>query len=259
MELNIYQVDAFAEELFTGNPAAVVPLDKWLDDDLMQKIALENNLSETVFYVPKEGRYHIRWFTPTKEVKLCGHATLAAAFIINKLSISALNEFVFDSLSGELSVVKKGNKFELNFPALKYQEVKLPDWVSGFNISPLKVYNSEMDHLLVFNSQEEIEQLEPNLELLARVNTRGFIVTAKGNEVDFVSRFFAPGSGINEDPVTGSAHTVLTPFWSDQLNKSEMSALQLSQRGGSLQVELTGERVLIAGKAKLFLTGVIHL
>jgi PhzF family phenazine biosynthesis protein len=259
--LKIYQVDAFVEGPFSGNPAAVCPLDEWLSDELMQGIALENNLSETAFYVKKEGHYELRWFTPTIEVDLCGHATLATAFVLFEKEGHTGNEIQFISpRSGDLSVAKKENLYTINFPADVLQEVSLSDNVLyGLNIDPLKAFRGNTDVILIFKSEEDIIKLKPDFSLLAKIEARGVICTAPGNNEDFVSRFFGPNAGVNEDPVTGSAHTSLTPLWAKRLDKDQLTARQLSQRGGYLECQLLNDRVAISGRARLYLEGSIMI
>jgi PhzF family phenazine biosynthesis protein len=260
MKLQIYQADAFAAGLFKGNPAAVVPLTKWLNDETMQLIAMENNLSETAFFIPEGNQFHIRWFTPKAEVKLCGHATLASAHILfNELNFQS-EQIEFNSKSGILTVKKTGDKLQLDFPADFAAEVEpVPVFAEAFGIQPSTTLKGRTDYLLLFDSEEIIRNIEPNFQLLYQSDARGIMVTAKGNKVDFVSRFFAPGVGIDEDPVTGSAHTTLIPFWANRLNKTEMTALQLSARGGELWCSLSDDRVLIAGKAVTYLRGEIEV
>lgn len=260
MKLRIYQADAFASGLFKGNPAAVVPLNEWLPDGIMQQIAAENNLSETAFFIPEGDYFHIRWFTPKAEVNLCGHATLATAHVLfNELNFQK-TQIVFNSKSGLLTVEKLGKKLQLDFPADLAQPVNsVPVFTEALGFEPLATFKGRTDYLLLFDSEEIIQNLKPNFHLLKQSDARGIIVTAKGNDVDFVSRFFAPGVGIDEDPVTGSAHTTLVPFWSAKRHKKEMTALQLSSRGGELWCTLAGDRVLIAGKAVTYLRGEIEI
>lgn len=260
MKLQIYQADAFAAGLFKGNPAAVVQLTEWLSDELMQQIAMENNLSETAFFIPEGDHFHIRWFTPKAEVKLCGHATLATAHILfNELNFQG-DLLEFESLSGILTVKKVGDKLQLDFPADFAVEVEPIDtFTEAFGAKPIKTLKGRTDYLLLFDSEETIQNLQPNIQLLLSTNARGIMVTANGNEVDFVSRFFAPAVGVNEDPVTGSAHTTLIPFWANKLDKMELTALQLSARGGQLWCTLFGNRVFIAGKAVTYLRGEIEI
>jgi len=260
MKLKIYQADAFAASLFKGNPAAVVPLTEWLPDETLQQIAAENNLSETAFFIPEGDHFHIRWFTPKAEVKLCGHATLATAYVLfNELGFQG-EQIKFNSKSGILTVKKVGDKLQLDFPADFAQPVEpIPVFAEAFGAHPLATFKGRTDYLLLFDSEETIRNFQPDISLLLATEARGIMVTAKGNDVDFVSRFFAPAVGVNEDPVTGSAHTTLVPFWAKRLNKIEMTALQLSARGGQLWCTLSGDRVLIAGKAVTYLRGEIEV
>lgn len=256
----VYIVDAFTDKLFSGNNAAVCPLKEWLPDALMQQIAFENNLAETTFVVQEKEGYRIRWFTPAVEVDLCGHATLAAAHVLMNHLGYATDKIVFNSRSGKLMVIKTGNALTLDFPADSIMETTNKDsFTHCFSLQPKEIYKGKTDYLFVFETQKDIEQLIPNLDAIARLDARGVIVTAKGDEADFVSRFFAPQSGINEDPVTGSAHTTLTPYWSRILGKNTFKARQLSARGGELGCELLGDRVLISGQAVTYLIGDIQL
>jgi PhzF family phenazine biosynthesis protein len=259
MKQKIYQIDAFADKVFSGNPAAVCPLDKWLDDETMLKIAAENNLAETAFFVKKAGRFEIRWFTPTVEVDLCGHATLAAAFVLFNHENHAESTIEFYSpRSGTLSVTKNGKFLTLNFPSDNFEPVEFTDEMSScFDLVPISTFKGKTDYLFVFKNEEEIINIKPAFHEISKLHCRGVIITAKGNDVDFVSRFFAPQVGVNEDPVTGSAHTTLTPYWSKELNKTEMTAIQLSERKGYLQTKYLNERVEITGEGKLYLIGEI--
>lgn len=261
MKQKIYQVDAFADRIFSGNPAAVCPLEQWLSDDILQKIAMENNLAETAFYVKQGDQYQIRWFTPTVEVDLCGHATLAAAFVLFNHENENGNRIQFYSpRSGALTVTKKGELLTLNFPSDPLTPLPLTDNITGcFDIKPTLAFKGKTDYLLVFDNEEEIRKVRPAFDAIAKLKARGVIITAKGNKVDFVSRFFAPQSGIQEDPVTGSAHTTLTPYWAERLKKAELTAIQLSARKGHLQCHYLDDRVEISGQAKLYLTGEIYL
>lgn len=266
MKQQIFQVDAFAGELFRGNPAAVCILDSWLPDSLMQAVAAENNLSETAFAVPAGQGYEIRWFTPATEVALCGHATLATAHVLfNELPAEsgpgAGNRLEFYSRQrGTLTVTRDGEWLELDFPADVPAESRMPvGMVEAMGAEPRECLRGTTDYLLVYKNQAAIERLEPDFGLLKQIDARGVIVTAPGDSADFVSRFFAPQSGIDEDPVTGSAHTMLVPYWSNQLKKRQLEALQLSARGGQLRCEFRGDRVGIAGRAVTYLTGRIRL
>ncbi len=258
MKLNIYQVDAFAENVFTGNPAAVVPLKNWLFDETMQNIAMENNLSETAFFVPAENGFHIRWFTPTTEVNLCGHATLATAHVLFQHLNYQGKEILFQSKSGILNVKRKNEQIVLDFPTSEVIEVKLPENIEqAFGILPQKGFIGREDLMYVFESQKEIENLKPDFNFLKTLEMRGIIATAPSIEYDFVSRFFAPSEGIDEDPVTGSAHTMLVPYWAKSLGKEELVARQISKRGGILHCKHLGKRVEIGGKAVTYLVGEI--
>ncbi|MCE3281367.1 MAG: PhzF family phenazine biosynthesis protein [Chitinophagaceae bacterium] len=255
--MTLYQVDAFTDKLFSGNPAAVCPLEKWLPDEIMQQLAMENNLAETAFFVPnKDGSFHLRWFTPTVEVDLCGHATLAAAFVLFNERGYNENMIRFQSKSGELKVSRDGAMITLDFPSVKPEPTPPPvGLLEGLNVSSSRVYFGAWDYMVVLDNQDAIEQLAPDFPTLSKVNSRGIIATAKSNDVDFVSRCFYPQSGINEDPVTGSAHTITTTYWANELNKTKLIAKQLSPRGGTLICELKGDRVLMSGKGRLYLKG----
>jgi PhzF family phenazine biosynthesis protein len=255
----LYQVDAFASELFKGNPAAVVPLDAWLDATTMLQIAAENNLSETAFFVGAEGRYHIRWFTPTDEIDLCGHATLAAAFVIFRFLERRRDALTFESRSGDLTVTRAGNILTLDFPAARGESRPPPPLLAEALGKPPAEYYAGRYHLAVFDSEKTIRELQPNLELVKKLPGVGLIVTAPGEQEDFVSRFFCPQIGIAEDPVTGAAHCYLTPYWAQRLQKNELTARQVSSREGELLCSLAGERVRISGQAKLYLEGILHL
>ncbi|HNW99636.1 MAG TPA: PhzF family phenazine biosynthesis protein [Bacteroidales bacterium] len=260
MKIKLFQVDAFAEKLFMGNPAAVCPLEKWLPDEILQKIAMENNLSETAFFVNENNAFHIRWFTPLTEVDLCGHATLATSHVIFNLLHHENDVIHFFSKSGVLSVRKENEYLILNFPTDKISKIEIPAIIAeGIGMAPVETYKGTSDYMLIYKNQEQIENIKPDFKILSKTGTRGIIVTSKGNECDFVSRFFGPGVGIDEDPVTGSAHTTLIPYWKNVLNKNEMTAIQLSKRKGHLKCKYLGERVEIAGKAKTYLIGEIEI
>jgi len=259
MKLPIYQVDAFTSKLFGGNPAAVCPLEYWLEDGILQSIAAENNLSETAFFVKKENSYELRWFTPEAEVDLCGHATLASAFVIFNLLKSENEKIIFQTKSGKLEVTKRNDLLVMNFPSRKPVATKIPEGlIEAIGKEPKEVLQSR-DLLLVYETEEDILSLQPDFALLKKINCFGYIATAKGNEADFVSRFFAPKEGINEDPVTGSSHSTLIPFWAERLGKTELHAFQVSKRRGELFCKLLGDRVEIAGNAVLYLTGSIEI
>jgi len=266
MQLPIYQIDAFTSQAFKGNPAAIVPLTQWLDDESMQAIAEENNLAETAFFIPCEDAsfdYYIRWFTPTDEVKLCGHATIATAFVLfEELGFKGEN-IRFNSLSGLLGVSKKDKTYTLNFPAQPATACAIPDkLIQGLGLKPEACFASE-DYLAIVDSQESLEQLNINLPALAELDLRGIIVSAPAKHqlqvqgIDFVARFFAPAIGIDEDPVTGSAYTELMPYWAARLGKQKLSAMQLSKRTGMIDCELLGDRVNISGSAVKYLQGEI--
>jgi len=262
MTLNLYQVDAFTSTIFGGNPAAVCLLDTWLDDSIMQQIAQENNLAETAFVVSEGDGYAIRWFTPEIEVALCGHATLAAAFVIFDQKPGSFNTVRFNSVqSGPLQVEKSASGLlTLDFPADVITQIEHDTAITeAIGLIPKQTFKGKTDYLLIYGSQENIEQIRPNFHLLHQLNCRGVIVSAPGDKVDFVSRFFAPQCGVPEDPVTGSAHTTLIPFWSKKLGKVKMKAQQLSKRGGDLGCEYLGDRVKISGDAVLYMKAEINI
>jgi PhzF family phenazine biosynthesis protein len=258
MNLPIYKVDAFTDRLFAGNPAAVVPLETWLADGLMQDIAAENNLSETAFYVRGPEGFAIRWFTPAVEVDLCGHATLGSAFVAFSRGDAAGDWMEFSSRSGPLRVRREGDFLVLDFPAHVPEPAPSPDGLAeALGAAPREIWRGGTDYLLVFDREADVQRLEPDFARLAAVPARGLIATAPGTDADFVSRFFAPRVGVPEDPVTGSSHTRLTPYWTRRLGKAELTARQLSRRGGTLRCRMAGDRVEIAGQARLYLTGTI--
>jgi PhzF family phenazine biosynthesis protein len=261
MKLLLYQLDAFTDSLFSGNPAAVVPLESWLSDELMQNIACENNLSETVFFVPNEQGFQIRWFTPSTEVDLCGHATLAAAYVIFFIQNDSRTEISFESKSGTLKVSREDQWLTLDFPVDQFHVSVAPPALSEsiWPISQFEVFKGKSDLMVVLDNEKQLRELKPDVIVLSTIPARGVILTAPGDEVDFVSRFFAPQSGIDEDPVTGSAHTTLIPYWAERLCKTKMTARQVSPRGGYLRCELAGDRTFISGQAKLYLTGEINV
>ncbi len=260
MKIPIYQVDAFTNRVFSGNPAAVCPLSEWLEDDVLQSIAAENNLSETAFFVGESGKYNLRWFTPKTEVDLCGHATLAAAFVILNFIDTSLDSVTFETISGNLIVSEEKNGLlSMNFPSRKPRSCSIPEELTrGLGAVPREVLLSR-DYLVVYDSEDDIEEIEPDMELLKDLDSLGVIVTAPGKTADFVSRFFAPKVGVPEDPVTGSSHCTLVPYWSERLKKKNLKALQLSPRGGELYCEDLGDRVKIGGYAVLYLEGTINI
>lgn len=260
MKLPIYQVDAFTDTLFSGNPAAVVPLSEWLPDEVLAHIAAENNLAETAFYVKNDSGFHLRWFTPTVEVDLCGHATLATAYVIFHHYHYNGDTIHFQTRSGVLTVTRNDSWLTLNFPVDPYQiAVAPPALMESLHVSIGEVYKGKTDYMVVLDSEEDLINLDYDIIILSTIPARGIIVTAPGSDVDFVSRFFGPQSGIDEDPVTGSAHTTLIPYWANRLAQTKLTAKQLSPRGGYLQCELAGDRVNISGQAKLYLQGEIYL
>jgi predicted PhzF superfamily epimerase YddE/YHI9 len=260
MKLKIFQVDAFTSRLFSGNPAAICISEFWPEEGTMQDIARENNLSETAFIVPEKEGYAIRWFTPLVEVDLCGHATLAAAHVLFTHLGYPSGVITFHSpRSGRLSVERTGEVLVMDLPSDPAKECEVPDLVvNALRKVPVKAFMGRSDHMLVYASQSEIENMRPDFSMLSETGGRGVIVTAMGRNVDFVSRFFAPQAGINEDPVTGSAHTTLTPYWSRVLGKKRLTARQLSERGGELVCENHGERIKISGQAVTYLSGEIN-
>lgn len=257
----LYQVDAFADALFKGNPAAVCILERWLPEAVMQAIAAENNLSETAFAVKHEDAYSIRWFTPENEVALCGHATLATAHVLFETREAQADELHFLSRErGSLTVRRDGAWLELDFPTDVPVESPLPEGMAAaMGASPEKCFKGLTDYLLLYPDQKHLDALDPDYFSLGKIECRGVIATAPGEEVDFVSRFFAPKCGVPEDPVTGSAHTVLIPFWQQRLGISKMEAQQRSSRGGRLRCEYHGDRVRIAGKAVTYMKAEIYL
>ncbi len=259
MKLPIYQVDAFTNSLFAGNPAAVCPLEEWLDDCTMQSIGAENNLAETAFFLSHGDPHALRWFTPTLEVDLCGHATLASAFVFFEYLDRAARAVRFSSRSGELVVRREDDLLAMDFPARPPQQCDPdPALAAALGKAPRELWESR-DYMAVYDSEEEVRALAPDMKALAAVGHFAVIVTAPGRSSDFVSRFFAPASGIDEDPVTGSAHCTLVPFWARRLGKSDLHALQVSARGGELVCRDRGPRVEIAGRAVPYLEGFIHV
>jgi predicted PhzF superfamily epimerase YddE/YHI9 len=259
MLIPYYQVDAFASRVFTGNPAGVCLLSDWVTDDVLQSIAAENNLAETAFVVQRAGRYDLRWCTPTMEVDLCGHATLAPAHVIFEHLGFRGERICFDTRSGELTVTRENDLLVLDFPARPAELCPPPPQLAaGLGRTPVHVAKAR-DYLAVFASEQEVASLKPDMSALAQLNSLGIIATAPGAKCDFVSRFFAPQAGIPEDPVTGSAHSTLIPYWSQRLSKKTLHAQQISVRGGELFCEDRGSRVGIGGRAVTYATGFLHL
>jgi len=257
MELPIYQVDAFASRAFAGNPAAVCPLERWLPDELLQNIGLENNLSETAFFVREGDAYHLRWFTPTREVDLCGHATLASAHVLFHELGHEGDVVRFQSRSGPLSVGRDGERLVLDFPARPGEACEAPEEiVSALGATPVEFLRAPY-WLAIFEDEAAVRALEPNFRALKGLGN--LIASAPGSDVDFVSRFFAPESGVDEDPVTGSAHCTSGPYWAERLGKTTLRARQISQRTGEVECEVQGERVLIGGHATLYMRGTIYV
>lgn len=257
MRLRIFQIDAFTDAVFGGNPAAVCPLESWIDDATLQAIALENNLSETAFLVPANGAYGLRWFTPLAEVDLCGHATLASAQVVFQHLQPGADSVAFDTRSGRLAVSRGADGLTMDFPALAAHPVDPPaDLVAGLGAEPTTAY-AGMDYLALFETEAEVRALAPDQSALGRLDRRGVIVSAPGESVDFVSRFFSPNMGVPEDPVAGSAHCMLAPFWGERLGKTTLVARQVSRRGGIVRCELAGERVRLTGRAVQYLEGTI--
>ena len=253
--MKMYQVDAFAENVFEGNPAAVLILDKTYPDQWMQQVAQENNLSETAFVKAREdGSYDLRWFTPNQEVRLCGHATLATSFVLFNLLNIKQNPITFHTLSGELKVQKSELGFKMDFPADFAESIECPPAIQeALSSKILACYKGKDDYAVILEDEAAVAQLTPDFNRLMSLESRGVLATAPGNEKDFISRGFFPNCGINEDPVTGSAHTVLTPIWANKLNKTEFKARQISARGGNVNCVLKGDRVELEGNAVLFM------
>ena len=255
----LYQLDAFTDRPFGGNPAAVCPLDAWLPDDVMQSIAAENNLSETAFYVPEGDGYRLRWFTPAVEVPLCGHATLAtASLILDKLQPGRAS-VAFKTLSGRLTVAREGELLVMDFPALPARETPLPDgFTDAIGVTPIKFLRA-VKNMAVLKDEAAVRAVVPDFNYIKNMQGMGLIITAPGDDTDCASRYFAPHAGIDEDPVTGSAHCTIVPYWADRLGKSEIHARQVSKRSGDLYCRLAGERVFIGGMARLVVEGTFTL
>jgi PhzF family phenazine biosynthesis protein len=259
MELPIYQIDAFTSSVFAGNPAAVVPLSEWLPDETLQAIANENNLSETAYFIPSGDGYHLRWFTPVVEVDLCGHATLASAYLLFELLGHPGDIVRFHTKSGELTVHHKGDLLKMDLPSRPPSPVDIHNGLTkSLGGLPVEILAAR-DYLVRYHSESDVRALDPDMEALKHIDRFAVIATAPGDHCDFVSRFFAPAKGVPEDPVTGSAHCTLIPYWAQELGKNTLSARQISRRGGELQCELLGGRVQIAGRAALYLKGTIFV
>lgn len=257
MRTPIYQLDAFTSRRFSGNPAAVMPLAQFPPDELMLAIAAENNLAETAFLVPHEGDYRIRWFTPAVEVPLCGHATLASAAVVMERLVPQRTSVVFHSASGPLTVTRAGSGYAMDFPARPADEIsEPPDLASSLGVEPVQVFADNFSYMVLLPDAKTVRELTPDFAAIARLDRDGVIVTAAGDRgYDFVSRFFVPAKGINEDPVTGSAHCTLAPFWSERLDKAEMRAWQASARGGEVICRIHADRVELEGQCVFYLEG----
>jgi PhzF family phenazine biosynthesis protein len=260
MKLTVYQIDAFAEKVFTGNPAAVIPLDKWIDDALMQQLGMENNLAETVFFVKNGNDFDIRWFTPEVEINLCGHATLASAWVLYNVLGYDKPTITFHSKSGPLYISRNGDDILLDFPSWKPERIDNypPELLESLGNPEIAGVYKYRDYLVELIDEEAVRKCKPDFNIMKKAGGM-VIITAPGKQVDFVSRFFAPTSGIDEDPVTGSAHSQLIPFWSDKLNKTKLQAKQLSKRGGTLVCEQKGDRVIMGGNCVFYMKGEISL
>lgn len=261
LTIPIYQVDAFSDKLFGGNPAAICPLKEWLPAPQMQKIAAENNLAETAFFIPQGKDFELRWFTPESEVDLCGHATLATAHVLfTQLNFEGDTIHFHTLKAGTLTVSRKGDLYTLDFPSRAPQSCEVPEGLIEAlgGIKPVEILRSR-DYFIVYETEADVLALNPNFAALSRIESLGFVVTAPGDNSDFVSRFFAPSAGIDEDPVTGSSHCNLIPYWADRLGKFKLHAFQVSARRGELWCEHKGDRVLMSGKAVTYLIGAIFV
>ncbi len=259
MKIQLFQVDAFADHIFGGNPAAVCPMDEWPDDHTMQHIAAENNLSETAFFVPEGDGFRLRWFTPVTEVDLCGHATLATSHVLYQHLNYKNDQIIFYTKNDRLVVEREDDLYSMDFPATVPELVETPPrLVDGLGKEPERVLKSR-DYLAVYEHENEVAHIKPRFDCLAKLDSHLVIVTAKGNVADFVSRCFAPAVGVNEDPVTGSAHTTLVPYWAKRLQKNDLHAEQISKRRGELMCQYLGDRIKIKGRAVTFMTGTIDL
>lgn len=262
MTIEIYQIDAFTNTLFGGNPAAVCPLKEWLPDALLLNIAKENNLAETAYFIHKHDNvFHLKWFTPEIEIDLCGHATLASAYVILNYLDYDFNAVIFQTMSGELTVTRRSEFLEMDLPSRPPQTSTLPEIIqNSLSKQPLEIYKSR-DYVLVYESENDIKNLNVSASILEAIDLSpgGIIVTAKGNDVDFVSRFFTPGAAVFEDPVTGSAHCTLVPFWAERLGKTQLVAHQISERHGELHCKLENQTVQIKGQAVIYLQGQIEI
>jgi predicted PhzF superfamily epimerase YddE/YHI9 len=257
MRIPLFQVDAFATQRFAGNPAAVMLMDTFLDDKVLQAIAAENNLSETAFLVPEQGEYKLRWFTPAVEVPLCGHATLASAAVVMERLEPGRKNVIFSSISGSLGVRRDGNSYVMDFPSRPAEHVAVPPELSAaLNAVPTEVFANQFNYMALLENEQLLRELRPDMSVLTRIGRPGVIVTAAGNDgYDFVSRYFAPAKGIPEDPVTGAAHCMLAPYWAKKLGKTEFRAFQASRRGGEVICRITGDRIELQGDCIFYLEG----
>ena len=261
MRTPIFQLDAFTTRRFAGNPAAVMPLDAFLEDDVLQAIAAENNLAETAFLVPDGGDYRLRWFTPTTEVPLCGHATLASAAVVMERLEPGRSRVVFHTASGPLTVERVGAGYVMDFPTRPSEPVKAPPGLAeALGVTPLEVFANEFNYLALLESGHDVRALAPDMAAIARMDRGGIIVTAPGDGIyDFVSRYFAPAKGIPEDPVTGGAHTMLAPYWARRLGKTAFRAFQASRRGGEITCRLVRDRIEMEGTCVFYLEGEVEI
>ncbi|MBC8269995.1 MAG: PhzF family phenazine biosynthesis protein [Rhodospirillaceae bacterium] len=260
MKIPLYQIDAFAERPFAGNPAAVCPLDHWLEETILQSIAMENNLSETAFLVGGGGAYELRWFTPACEVDLCGHATLASAYVVFNNLEPDCQKVRFLTRSGDLFVERHGDDLSMSFPALPGEACPVPDGLSEAIGADIQEAIDADDLMVIVKDEASVQSLDPDMMFIAtKLSHRGLIVSAPGENCDFVSRFFGPAVGIPEDPVTGSAHCISAPYWGNRLGKTKLQARQISKRGGTLTCELDGDRVILTGPAIPYLEGMITI
>ncbi|HEV2274560.1 MAG TPA: PhzF family phenazine biosynthesis protein [Acidobacteriaceae bacterium] len=261
MRTLIFQVDAFTTHRFKGNPAAVMPMERFLEDAMLQAIAAENNLAETAFLVPENGDYQLRWFTPAAEVPLCGHATLASAAVVMERLEPGRSQVVFHSASGPLTVRRGGAGYVMDFPARPSEPVPAPAGLAeALGATPLEVRANGFNYLALLGSEHAVRALTPDMAALTRLDRSGFVATAQGSGgYDFISRYFAPGKGIPEDPVTGSAHCMLAPFWAERLGRGEFRAFQASSRGGEILCRLAGDRVELEGACVFYLEGEVEI
>ena len=258
--IELFQIDAFTDKVFHGNPAAICLLKTWLNDELLQAIAVENNLSETAFIIEDKNGFQIRWFTPKGEISLCGHATLAAGFLLFELGRASTGTVTFSSLSGILPVVKKADRITLDFPRVDLSPMQNPEQLTGIiNMPVLERYESDLDYLMLLENEAQVSNAKVNLTQLEKLPKRGLIITSKGSDVDFYSRCFYPKHNIQEDPVTGSAHCILAPFWSERLNKSKLRSTQGSFRKGQVFCEVMDSRVLISGSCRWYSKGCLMI